>query len=553
MKPIGVAATITTMMMAFSMAMFSRSVAGFGLTASAGRSAGATRTVRPVASAFAASHSRSRSRSCSRLFSTAETETAAAAAPADADADTSIYAQQAPELKSLKSTFLRTMRDRGFLHQCTNIVELDALLTSSPSSLKEGGAGGATSKAAKAAGVTSAYLGFDATADSLHVGSLLQIMILRHLQQSGHRPVVLIGGGTSKVGDPTGKDESRVQLTDDIIAQNTAGISKVFEQFLTFANNDDNSSTNDPSANDAIMVNNDDWLSQLNYLEFLRDYGTQFTINRMLSFESVKQRLERESPLSFLEFNYMILQAYDFLELSRRYDVKLQLGGSDQWGNMVSGTELGRRCDGNQLFALTAPLMTTSDGKKMGKTANGAIWLNADRLSEYDYWQFWRNTSDDDVIKFLKLFTELPLEQIDDMAQWTGKDINNAKIVLADEATALLHGRECLTAIHETVEQMFKSKKSGGGSTESLPRIFVTADELGGGDGGIRFADLFLKLGLAQSKKDARRLIQGGGAKLDDVKIEDENGALTMADLEGKTEVTLRAGKKRAGVVELQK
>ena len=524
--------------------MFSRSVAGFGFgfgsgiaaSASAGRSA----AFRPVASAFAASHSRIRSHSCSRLFSTAETETAAAAAVApaadadnaDIETDTSIYAQQATELKSLQSTFLRTMRDRGFLHQCTNLVELDALLS------KEGKA-------------TSAYLGFDATADSLHVGSLLQIMILRHLQQSGHRPVVLIGGGTSKVGDPTGKDESRVQLTDAIIAQNTAGISKVFEQFLTFANDDDG----DNNANDAIMVNNDDWLSQLNYLEFLRDYGTQFTINRMLSFESVKQRLGRESPLSFLEFNYMILQAYDFLELSRRYDVRLQLGGSDQWGNMVSGTELGRRCDGNQLFALTAPLMTTSDGKKMGKTANGAVWLNADRLSEYDYWQFWRNTSDDDVIKFLKLFTELPLEQIDDMAQWTGKDINNAKIVLADEATALLHGRECLTAIHETVEQMFKSKKSGGGSTESLPRIFVTADEIGDGDGGIRFADLFLKLGLAQSKKDARRLIQGGGAKLDDVKIDDENGSLTLADFEegGKTEVTLRAGKKRAGVVELQK
>lgn len=537
MKPIGAAATITTMMTACSMAMFSRSVAGFGSGLTASASAGRSAVTRSAASAFVAG----RSCSFSRLFSTAETETAAAAAVApaadadnaDIETDTSIYAQQATELKSLKSTFLRTMRDRGFLHQCTNLVELDALLS------KEGKA-------------TSAYLGFDATADSLHVGSLLQIMILRHLQQSGHRPVVLIGGGTSKVGDPTGKDESRVQLTDDIIAQNTAGISKVFEQFLTFANNDNDGDNN---ANDAIMVNNDDWLSQLNYLEFLRDYGTQFTINRMLSFESVKQRLGRESPLSFLEFNYMILQAYDFLELSRRYDVKLQLGGSDQWGNMVSGTELGRRCDGNQLFALTAPLMTTSDGKKMGKTANGAVWLNADRLSEYDYWQFWRNTSDDDVIKFLKLFTELPLEQIDDMAKWTGKDINNAKIVLADEATALLHGRECLAAIHETVEQMFKSKKSGSGSTESLPRIFVTADEIGDGDGGIRFADLFLKLGLAQSKKDARRLIQGGGAKLDDVKIDDENGSLTLADFEegGKTEVTLRAGKKRAGVVELQK
>ena len=280
----------------------------------------------------------------------------------------------------------------------------------------------------------------------------------------------------------------------------------------------------------------------------------------MLSFESVKQRLSRESPLSFLEFNYMILQAYDFLELSRRYDVQLQLGGSDQWGNMVSGTELGRRCDGTQLFALTAPLMTTSDGKKMGKTANGAVLLNSDRLSEYDYWQFWRNTSDDDVIKFLKLFTELPLEKIEEMAQWTGKDINKAKIVLADEATALLHGRECLAAIHETVEQMFKSKSKngGGGSTESLPRIFVTADDLAAGD-GIRFADLFLQLGLAQSKKDARRLIQGGGARLDDVKIADENGSLTVADFEqdgsgeSKTEVTLRAGKKRAGVVELQK
>ena len=483
-----------------------------------------------------------------RLFSStaaaaADTETTQTTTTEDLDydgSDTSIYTRQADELANLQSSFLQTMRDRGFLHQCTNIVELDKALTAS---IAEGGA-------------TSAYLGFDATADSLHVGSLLQIMILRHLQKAGHRPVVLIGGGTSKVGDPTGKDESRVQLTDEIIAQNTAGISKVFEKFLTFA--DDDADANNAKPNDAIMVNNDDWLSQLNYLEFLRDYGTQFTINRMLSFESVKQRLSRESPLSFLEFNYMILQAYDFLELARRYDVKLQLGGSDQWGNMVSGTELGRRCDSRQLFALTAPLMTTSDGKKMGKTANGAVWLNADRLSEYDYWQFWRNTSDEDVIKFLKLFTELPLEQIDDMAQWTGKDINKAKIVLADEATALLHGRDCLTAIHETVEQMFKSKKSGAGagasgSTESLPRIFVTADDIG--DDGIRFADLFLQTGLAQSKKDARRLIQGGGARLEDVKIEDENGALTMADFDdgAKSEVTLRAGKKRAAVVELQK
>ena len=513
--------------------MFSRSVvtvAAFGLGGRTSINAYTCRSRSAITAQAISSTSRVAAAS-SRLCSTAEAATETAASDVDYDgSDTSIYTQQADELSQVQSSFLRVMRDRGFLHQCTNIVELDKALTAS---LAEGGA-------------TSAYLGFDATADSLHVGSLLQIMILRHLQQSGHRPVVLIGGGTSKVGDPTGKDESRVQLTDDIIAKNTAGISKVFEKFLTFG---DGSS----KPNDAIMVNNDDWLSQLNYLEFLRDYGTQFTINRMLSFESVKQRLSRESPLSFLEFNYMILQAYDFLELARRHDVKLQLGGSDQWGNMVSGTELGRRCDGRQLFALTAPLMTTSDGKKMGKTANGAVWLNADRLSEYDYWQFWRNTSDDDVIKFLKLFTELPLEQIEDMAQWTGKDINRAKIVLADEATALLHGRGCLAAIHETVEQMFTSKKSGAGSTESLPRIFVTAEELG--DEGIRFADLFLKTGLAQSKKDARRLIQGGGAKLEDVKIEDENGSLTLANFEDgdKTEVTLRAGKKRAAVVELQK
>lgn len=466
--------------------------------------------------------------------STEAAPAAEAAATEDVDYDgddTSIYTSQAEELSKLQSTFLQTMRDRGFLHQCTNIEALDAALTKS---IEEGGK-------------TSAYLGFDATADSLHVGSLLQIMILRHLQKSGHRPVVLIGGGTSKVGDPTGKDESRVQLTDEIIAKNTAGISKVFEKFLTFEDSED--ATGAP--NDAIMVNNDDWLSSLKYLEFLRDYGTQFTINRMLSFESVKQRLSRESPLSFLEFNYMILQAYDFLELARRYDVKLQLGGSDQWGNMVSGTELGRRVDGKQLFALTAPLMTTSDGKKMGKTANGAVWLNADRLSEYDYWQFWRNTSDEDVIKFLKLFTELPLEEIAELGKLAGADINKAKVVLADEATALLHGRDCLPTIHETIQQMFSGKgKGGGGSTESLPRIFVTADEVDGD--GVRFADLFLKLGLAQSKKDARRLIQGGGARLEDVKIEDENGALTSADFDGKTEATLRAGKKRAGVVELQ-
>lgn len=414
------------------------------------------------------------------------------------------------------------MRDRGFLFQCTGISELDEKMSKNTED-----------------GPISAYLGFDATADSLHVGSLLQIMILRHLQRSGHRPIVLIGGGTSKVGDPTGKDESRKMLTEDDIKRNTDGISKVFEKFLSFG---------EENPTDAIMVNNDEWLSSLKYLDFLREYGTQFTINRMMSFESVKQRLNREAPFSFLEFNYMILQAYDFLELYRRHNAILQLGGSDQWGNMVSGTELGRRCDGAQLFALTAPLITKSDGTKMGKTAGGAIWLNADKLSEYDYWQFWRNTSDEDVIRFLKLFTELPLDDIAELEKLEGADINKAKIVLADEATGMLHGKDCLKQIHETIENMFKG---AGASTDGLPRITVAAADLEGE--GIRFADLFLNLGLATSKKDARRLIAGGGAKLGDEKIEGETSSLTSADFpDGTTEVVLRAGKKRAGVVELE-
>eukprot|EP00554_Chaetoceros_debilis_P002173 CAMPEP_0194090860 /NCGR_PEP_ID=MMETSP0149-20130528/40764_1 /TAXON_ID=122233 /ORGANISM="Chaetoceros debilis, Strain MM31A-1" /LENGTH=483 /DNA_ID=CAMNT_0038775261 /DNA_START=201 /DNA_END=1652 /DNA_ORIENTATION=- len=455
-----------------------------------------------------------------RVFSTIED-------PIVADASSSIYEEQAEALAKVESPFLQIMRDRGFLHQCTNLEELDKNMMDKQN---EGGA-------------LAAYLGFDATADSLHVGSLLQIMILRHLQKSGHKPIVLIGGGTSKVGDPTGKDESRKLLDDEMILKNTQGISKVFEKFLTFEDENE-----EKAATDAIMVNNDDWLSSLKYLEFLRDYGTQFTVNRMLSFESVKQRLTREAPFSFLEFNYMILQAYDFLELSRRYDAKLQLGGSDQWGNIISGTELGRRCDGTQLFGLTAPLITTSDGKKMGKTANGAVWLNADRLSEYDYWQFWRNTADDDVIRFAKLFTELPLEEIEELSKLKGADINKAKIVLANEATALLHGRDCLQTINETVDNMFK-KKAGSASTESLPRIFVAEGDLAD---GVKFLDLFLELKLANSKKEARRLIQGGGAKLGEEKITDENGTLTLADFEDGKEVILRAGKKRAGVVEMQ-
>jgi len=440
------------------------------------------------------------------------------------NSSSSIYAQEADALEGLQSDFLKTMRDRGFLHQCTGIIELDAKFMADD-------------------GVVSAYLGFDATADSLHVGSLLQIMILRHLQKSGHRPIVLIGGGTSKVGDPTGKDESRKLLDDEGVERNIAGISKVFKTFLDF----EKEGSDENPANAAIMVNNNDWLGNLNYLDFLREYGTRFSINRMLNFESVKQRLNREAPFSFLEFNYMILQAYDFLELYRRHNAILQLGGSDQWGNMVSGTELGRRCDGAQLYAMTAPLITKSDGTKMGKTAGGAIWLNVDKLSEYDYWQFWRNASDEDVIKFLKLFTEFPLEEIEKLENMEGSAINQAKVVLADEATAMLHGRDSLAQIHQTVENMFKGS---GESTDGLPRIFVRASELEGD--GKRFADLFMELELTKSKKEARRLIAGGGAKVDGEKIVDELGSLTMKDLDGKTEIVLRAGKKRAGVVELK-
>lgn len=448
--------------------------------------------------------------------------TASAATPVDDDS--SLYAQDAEALAKLQSPFLQVMRDRGFFHQCTGLEQLDEKMSSEN---------------------ISAYLGFDATADSLHVGSLLQIMILRHLQQAGHRPIVLVGGGTSKVGDPTGKDESRVMLTEKDIDHNIEGISKVFNKFLTLVPKGQESSADQFS--DAIMVNNDDWLSSLKYLDFLREYGTQFTINRMMSFESVKQRLDRDAPFSFLEFNYMILQAYDFLELYRRHNAVLQLGGSDQWGNMVSGTELGRRCAGAQLFALTAPLITTSDGKKMGKTAGGAVWLNEDKLSSFDYWQFWRNTDDADVIRFMKLFTEMPLEEIAELEKLKGSDINKAKIVLADEATTMLHGGECLKTIHQTVENMFKGS---GASTEGLPRIFVAAEDVEGE--GKKFADLFLELKLASSKKEARRLIQGGGARLGDVKIEDDQSSLTAADFGDATEVTLRAGKKRAGVVELQ-
>ena len=420
------------------------------------------------------------------------------------------------ETAELKHPFLQTMRDRGYLFQCTNLKGLDAAMGEQKTGF-------------------SAYLGFDATADSLHVGSLLQIMVLRHLQNAGCRPVVLVGGGTSKVGDPTGKDQSRKLLSDSDVESNIDGISKVFSKFLSF-----------DGPNAAIMVNNDDWLSSIKYLNFLRDMGTHFTINRMMQFESVKQRMAREAPLSFLEFNYMILQAYDFLELSRRHDVRLQLGGSDQWGNIVSGVDLTRRVDQKQVFGLTAPLITTSDGKKMGKTEGGAVWLNEEKVSSYDYWQFWRNTADDDVVRFLKLFTELDMDKISELEKLSGAEINEAKKILADEATSLLHGTSCLAEIHETAESLFTSKGAGG-DTSGLDRVSIEKAELG----ATRVVDMYLKLKLTSSKKEAKRLIQGGGARIGETKITDVDKTLGEADFDDNGECVLRAGKKRAGVVQL--
>jgi len=434
----------------------------------------------------------------------------------------------------ISNPFLKTMRDRGFLHQCTNIVELNKELTKS--STDEGG-------------ILSAYLGFDVTADSLHIGSLQQIMILRHFQNSGYRPIILIGGGTSKVGDPTGKDESRKILSDEIIFKNTCSICKIFEKFLRFDSNN-NKEGEKKSPNNAILVNNDAWLSDLNYLDFLREYGMKFTINRMLSFDSIKQRLDREAPLSFLEFNYMIFQAYDFLELSRRYGVRLQFGGSDQWGNIVAGIDLGRRCDSVQLFGLTSPLITSSSGRKIGKSSSDALWLNVDKSSEYDYWQFWRNVADDDVIRYLKLFTEVPLQQIEQLSSLKGSKINEAKVLLADEATSMLHGKECLISIHETASILFH-KNNDILKIESLPRIFLNEIDLE--NKGIKIIDLFLRLKLTSSKKSAHRLIQQGGAKVNNIKIEDVDKHLCLNDFREYGKVILRSGRKKAGIVLLKK
>jgi tyrosyl-tRNA synthetase len=411
-----------------------------------------------------------------------------------------------------KSAFLRTFIDRGYLHQCTALEELD--------------------RAAEKPGGLTAYIGFDATADSLHVGSLVQIMMLRLLQKTGHKPIVLMGGGTTKVGDPTGKDESRKLLSTADIERNIAGIKTIFAQFLQFGD----------GPTDAVMVNNADWLDKLNYIEFLRDYGRHFSVNRMLAFDSVKIRLEREQPLTFLEFNYMILQAYDFLELARRAKCNLQLGGSDQWGNIVNGVELGRRVDDKALFGLTSPLITLASGAKMGKTAAGAVWLNEDRLSAYDYWQFWRNTEDADVGRFLRLFTDLPLDEIKRLEALEGAEINAAKIVLADEATRMCRGLDAAKAAHETAQRTFVE----GGLGADLPVLEVPRAEL---NAGIPAFELFHRAGLAASKGEARRLIKGAGAKLNDATVSDENRRIALDDTNTDGVIKLSFGKKKHVVV----
>jgi tyrosyl-tRNA synthetase len=410
-----------------------------------------------------------------------------------------------------KSEFLRQFIARGFLHQCTAIEELD--------------------QAAAKGGLT-AYIGFDATADSLHVGSLLQIMMLRLLQKTGGKPIVLMGGGTTKVGDPTGRDESRKLLSAEDINRNIDGIKKVFGQFLKFGD----------GPTDAVMVNNADWLDKLNYLDFLRDYGRHFSVNRMLAFDSVKIRLEREQPLTFLEFNYMILQAYDFLELARRLKCKLQIGGSDQWGNIVNGVELGRRVDDLELYGLTTPLITLASGAKMGKTASGAVWLNEEKLPAYDYWQFWRNVEDADVGRFLRLFTDLPADEIARLEQLQGSEINAAKIVLANEATRMCRGADAATAAQATAQKTFVE----GGLGADLPVIALPQAEL---EAGIAAFALLVRAGLAASNGEARRIIKGAGARLNDETIADENRKISLADRNAEGVIKLSFGKKKHVVV----
>ena len=480
---------------------------------------------------------------------------------------------------SLKSEFLRTLAERGYLHQCTDLEGLDA---------------------AAASGRITGYIGFDATADSLHAGSLVPIMLLRHMQRAGHRPIVLMGGGTTRIGDPSGKDASRKLLSEQRIADNIVGIRRVFERFLDFGGDGGGGDGGDGSeggdgggvgegsggqggggdggggqsgddgggggqgrggdgggvggrgggrGDGALMADNADWLDPLRYIPFLREYGRHFSVNRMLGFESVKQRLDREQPLSFLEFNYMVLQAYDFLELGRRYGCRLQMGGSDQWGNIVCGVELGRRAADLALYGLTAPLLTTAGGAKMGKTAAGAVWLDPERLSPYEYWQYWRNAEDADVGSFLRLFTELPLDEIGRLEALGGAEINEAKAVLATEATALCHGREAARAAAETARRTFASDAPPGAAfADGLPAIEIPRARL---DAGVPVYDLLREAGLSRSNSEARRLIRGGGARVNDEPVTEETGTVGPDDLTAEGVVKLSAGRKRHALVRL--
>ena len=413
-----------------------------------------------------------------------------------------------------KSDFLNILEQRGFIHQCSDFEALDAKLMEGPQS---------------------AYIGFDATAQSLHIGNLTGIMMLYWFQQTGHNAITLMGGGTSKIGDPSFKDEQRKLMTDEIIEKNMESIrTTCFTQFLNY----------DRADNPATMVNNNDWLDELSYLGFLRDYGRHFTVNRMLSFDSVKTRLERESPLSLLEFNYMVMQGYDFVELHKRYGTILQMGGSDQWGNIINGVELGRKAHRQELFALTAPLLTTPDGKKMGKTENGAVWLNADMLSPYDYWQYWRNADDAMVGTLLRRFTTLPMDEIAKLEALQGAEINEAKKILAFEATKMCHGEDAANEAAATAAKVFEQGSVG----DDLPSIDIDKARL---DAGISILDLFVESGLTESKGEVKRLIKGGGAKLNDAKIMDQDMIAATSDLTDEGYIKLSAGKKKHALVKV--
>ena len=406
-----------------------------------------------------------------------------------------------------ESQFMQFMHDRNFIHQVTDETELDAMMDR---------------------GRVTAYIGFDCTADSLHVGSLVQIMMLRHLQKCGHRPIVLMGGGTTKVGDPSGKDDARQLLSDENIKHNKEGIRKIFEKYLVFGD----------GPTDALMVDNDEWLSNLEYIRFLREYGRHFSVNRMLSFDSVKLRLDREQPLSFLEFNYMILQAYDFLELQRRHNCILQMGGSDQWGNIINGVELVRRVDQKSIFGLTTPLVTTASGEKMGKSASGAIWLNSDRLSPYEFWQFWRNTEDGDVGRFLRLFTEIPLDEITKLEMLKGSELNEAKKILASEITKLCHGLNASESAASTAQKIFEEGLLGA----DLPTILIDTKQL---EQGLWIIEALKQAEFIKSNGEGRRLINNGGVRLNDVVVVDPDQKILISDANSDGVIKLSSGKKR--------